>query len=296
MTDKIPKWVKSVNGTRPEHLWSFTADAPLVCAKHGRETGEFILADDSGGIYILNSLGKIKSVNHGFQKIGHLAWSDCGAGGIISINGSTVCRISDSLKVIWTIDFADNIANIAIDPRGDYIHVSLKNGYNMVYNTFRKKVTQYKTVRPLNYTEFLPEEAQLVAAADQGLVGAYTLKGEEIWMENSWSSVGGMSATGDGKYLYVAVHTHGIRQYKNGSTQQNTLSLEGTPNHVSVSYDNNRLAITTQERHLYWIDQKGEIIWYAELPDIASSLITGPSGKTLFVGFNSGHVTQLGWM
>ncbi len=296
MTDNRPKWVKSGNGVTPEHQWSFTADAPLVCASYGRETGEYALADSSGGLYVLNSQGKVTSLNHGFHSLGHIDWSDCGAGGIVSINGATLCRISDKLKVVWSIDFADDIADIAIDPRGDYIHVSLKNGYNMFYNTYRKKIAQYKTVKPLKYTEFLPSEPCLVAAADQGLIGSYDLKGEEIWTENSWASVGGLSATGDGKYLYVAAHNHGVKQYRNNGAQQDNLALEGTPNHVSASFSNNRLGITTLEKHLYWIDDKGAMVWVAEIPEIAASLIAGPMGKSLFIGFESGRVTKLGWM
>ena len=76
MNVKTPEWLDAGQGETPRASWSFTADAPLVCLELARETGEVLVADESGGVYLLDRRGQVTALVRGTPDIRSIAFSD----------------------------------------------------------------------------------------------------------------------------------------------------------------------------------------------------------------------------
>ena len=76
MTDSEQRWLDQGQGLSPEWSWSFTADAPLVGLELARESGDTIVADASGSVYILDRRGRIVTLSRGLHELVDVAWAD----------------------------------------------------------------------------------------------------------------------------------------------------------------------------------------------------------------------------
>ena len=56
-----PSWLQEGQGIPPTLRWAFSTEAPLVALDMGRESGEVLAADETGGLYRLDRRGDRKS-------------------------------------------------------------------------------------------------------------------------------------------------------------------------------------------------------------------------------------------
>ncbi|MEX2286584.1 MAG: hypothetical protein WD648_05800 [Planctomycetaceae bacterium] len=290
------KWWDGGRGVPPELLWSFTADAPLAAIQLGRETGELLIADASGGLYLLDRRGQVVALTRGFQRLGKIAWSDTGNGGVANIGDRTLCLLSNSLKEEWSADLSDDILGVAVDPFGNHVAAALANGANQVFTRNQQRVCRFDTVRPLSHLRFVPADARILGVAEYGLICCHELTGPEIWQEKTWSNIGDACLAGGENVVHLAAFSHGVQKFRlsDGSTA-GLLQVEGTPNRVASSYTGNRLAIATVERQFYWCDRHGELIWAAHLDEDVTAVHCDPLGAGLVCGLASGRVVRLEW-
>ena len=75
MTNSSVQWLADGTGRPPSVRWSFVLDAPLQMMDLSSEAGTLLAADQSGGMYLLDRMGKILSMTHGFQEIRNLAFT-----------------------------------------------------------------------------------------------------------------------------------------------------------------------------------------------------------------------------
>ena len=288
-------WLSSGLGDGPGLRWSFSTDAPLVDLVTARESGEVLAGDASGGIYMLDRRGRAVAVTRGFANLSALAFSDTGEALAAVVRDTKLCRLDRRLDMRWSIDLPDTIRAVAVDPFGEYIAASLANGRTHVLDSQRDTVSRFETARPLCLLTLIATEPVVIGAAEYGLLCSYSLDGALNWNEQLLSSVGDLAATGDGGNVYLAGFSHGVLAFDGEGMNRGTYVVEGTPNHVSTSFVSRRLCVTTLERHTYWIDANGEMLWAGVLPEDAVRVHCDPVGNGAVCGLVSGRILSVGW-
>src|SRR4051812_9305769 len=97
-------WLDHGRGVSPERTWSFTADAPLVGLDLARETGETIIADAAGSVYLLDRRGQVVTLARGLDTLQEVAWSDTGAAGAVVRDNSNLTMMNRQMRVVWSLD------------------------------------------------------------------------------------------------------------------------------------------------------------------------------------------------
>lgn len=296
MTGSDEHRLKTERGIPPEQRWSFSADAPVLAMSLGRESGELFLADMSGGLYLLNRRGQVTTLTRGFQQLTAIAWSDSGNGGVAAVGEKTLCLLDRTLKTVWSVELSDEILDVAIDPFGNHVAAAMANGNNIVYDRNKSRLCRFDTVRPLSYIRFVPSVDMIAGVAEYGLVCCHELDGAKIWDETTWSNVGDVCISGDPRNVHIAAYGHGVQGFSldDGSSRGSFL-VDGTPNHVACSYTDSRIAVSTLERHLYWLDGHGELIWASKLADDIAAVACDALGSGFACGLATGRTVWLEW-
>lgn len=294
MSVESEPWLLSGRGPAPGLRWSFTADAPLADVCLARETGEVLVADVSGGLYLLDRRGRVVSLIRTRHAIHRVAWSDTGTAGTACFDGRNLVWFDRKLQFDWHREVPDEIMAIAMDPYGTHVAVSMADSVTAVFTGENRKSSRFETVRPLSHMQMLTTEMHLIVAAEHGLVGRYSLQGEKIWNEKLWSNVGDLAASGDGRHVYLAGFAHGVQSYdgENG-TSRGTFLTEGTVSLVACGYSRKQLVAATLERHLFALSDGGELLWNVNMPEDLSRLLMSPLGDFVILGFTSGRVLRL---
>ena len=295
MSGGDPSWLTGGRGLAPEWTWSFAADAPLVGLELARETGETLVADAAGSVYLLDRRGRILTLSRGLHTLSGIAWSDAGLTGAVVVGGSALTVLNRQLRVVWSYDLHQPILTVAVDPFGRHFAACLETGETRVINANRKTVARFTTTRPLSFTRFVTTEADLISAADNGLVCRHHLDGSPVWGEPWWSNIGDLSITGDGQTIFLAGLNLGIQRFDGGGNSQGTYLIEGTPNRISATFAMKRLVASTVEKGLVWLDSEGEILWSTTTPDEIRALRCDPLGSGILCGFEDGRVVRLDW-
>ena len=290
-----PEWLSAGQGRMPRPRWSFSTEARLVSIELARETGAVLAADETGGLYLLNRSGQLATLTRGFQHVAGIALCDTGEAAAAIVRESGFCRLDRHLKTEWSIELTEPILAIAMDPFGEHIAVSMANGDNRVYNSRKKLIGRFQTFRPLGFLHFLATETTILGAAEYGLLCSHSLDGEEIWREALWTNVGDLSASGDGSTLFLPVFNRGIQRFDHEGSNRGSYVLDGAANHSACGYVPARFAVSTVERHLYWLGSGGEMLWATLLPDDVSRLQCDPLCNWIVCGFNSGRIIRMDW-
>lgn len=295
MNESEQNWVFGGRGLGPEFTWSFTADAPLVGLELARETGDTLVADAAGSVYLLDRRGRVVTLSRGLHTLRDIAWSDAGNAGVVVVGETTLSLLNRQLRVTGSVEFYDSILAIAVDPFGRHFAVCLANGETRILNTNRKTVGKFKTHRPLSHVRFVTTETELIGAADNGLVCRNTLNGSTVWTEPWWSNIGDLCITGDGRSIFLAGLNLGIQRFDGNGNSQGTYILEGTSSRVAVSFIPKRVIASTIEKGLVWLDADGEILWTTKTTEEVVNLRCDALGTGVICGFESGRVVRLDW-
>ena len=127
---------------------------------------------------------------------------------------------------------------------------------------------------------------------------AFTPKGwsgESVWQQKLWSNAGGFSMTGDAETIYLAAYHHGVQTFDGDGENIGAYVVEGTVSRVSASFEAQRLIAATLERHLYWLDVDGQMLWAAETPEDVAAVRCDPLWEWAVCGFDSGRIARLDW-
>lgn len=295
MSEQTSDWLAAGKGLPPQLRWSFTTDAELRSLRLARESGEVIALDDSGGLYQLDRRGRVKQLTRGLRELRGLAWCDTGEAGAALVGESRLCRLNERLEIEWSLELDEPALAVEISPFGDHVAVSLADGANSIYDADQERVGEFMTARPLSLLQFVATEPRLVAAAEYGLICSHDVDGNEVWSTRTWSNIGNLAASGDGHTLFLAAFSHGLQTYGKGGENRASYVLEGTANRVAASYTGERIVAATLERHLYWLDSDGQLLWAAPAPDDLQSVACDPLGEWIVCGFRSGRIMRLDW-
>jgi hypothetical protein len=295
MNEENPDWLNGQRGVAPEIRWSFSTEAPLVSLDLANESGDLLAADTSGGLYRLDSRGQFVSLTRGHRNIRKIAFCDTGSAAVILTGDSVVSWLDENLEVQWSIELHEVCLDVAIDPYGQHLAVSLADGNNIIYSRFKKQVSNFETMRPLSFLDFLITEPALVGCAEYGFLCRHDFSGNAEWNEKLWTNVGDMSVSGDGTSILLASFTYGIQLFDTAGNNRASYMADGTANLVAGSLIPQQIAAATLERKLYWLDSDGELQWMAEAPEEISRLICDPLGDGFYCGLSSGKVYRLAW-
>lgn len=295
MKDRGGDWHTQGEGRSPHLAWSFTTEAPLVALKWARETGEVLIADSVGGMYLLDAGGKLLNLTRGPSPIRALGFSDTGAGGIALVGDDKLYWFNRQLTFQGCLEHAEQASAIALEPYGQYAAVSLADGDLIVYDWYRKRVRKLQTPQPLVALEFVPARAELVGVAEYGLLWRAMFTGERLCQQQLWSNVGDLALSGNGETVLLACYSHGIQVHDESGEQVGSYQVGGTACRVVCSFSGKKLACATMERHFYFLDSGGQVEWQAILPDDVCRLVCDPFGTSVLCGFQSGRVVRLDW-
>lgn len=287
-------WIYTGRGVSPTLRWSFTVDAPLADLRLGRETGEVIAADASGGLYLLDRQGRVQTQARTRYQLQRVAWSDHGMVGAASFDNVMVGWFDRRLQFNWTREMPDEVTAISVDPHGTHVAVAMANGVNMVLSSENKKYSRFESVRPLRYLQLLATTPEMLAAADHGLVGRYALTGNAVWTEKVWSNVGDMAVTADGRNVFLAGFTHGAQLFDgNDGESRGSFVSDGTVNLLACSFTKKHLIVSTLERQLFFIDDDSSLVWQLTAPEDVTRVVMSPLGDWIICGFASGRIVRL---
>jgi len=294
MSGEPEAWLYSGRGAAPALRWSFTADAPLADLRLARETGEILAADISGSLYLLDRRGRVVSLIRTRHAIQRVAWADTGVAGTAAFDDRTLIWFDRKLQFDWTRELPDDVQAIAMDPYGTHVAVSMADSSTVVFTSENRKVSRFETVRPLRYLQLVANQTHLFGAAEHGLVGRYTIKGETVWSEKLWSNVGDLTATGDGRTMFLAGFAHGVQPYDGEEgTSQGAYLTEGSVSLVACGYGKKQIVAATLERHLFALNEAGDLIWNLTLPEDLTRILMSPLGDWIVLGFTSGRIMRL---
>lgn len=289
-----PPWI-SGRGIGPQVKWTFGTDGPLVGMAHSRESGDVFVTDQSAALVRLNRSGRIDAMTRLHAPAAGLAWSDDGRFGAAITDEDVVTRFDRDLRVIHKITLPDVCLAVAISPFGHHTAISLANGTTLIYNERKRRIARFETIRPLAFLRFCTTEAVLFAAAEHGLLCCHDLSGAEVWQQKNWSNVGGLRTTGDGDLVYLASFAHGVQTLDGDGAAVGSYILEGTVNRLDVSFEPQRLIVSTIERSLFWLDADGEMLWATTVDDDVVDLICDPLGDWSLCGFADRGLVRLDW-
>jgi hypothetical protein len=286
-------WVRTGQGNLPRQRWSFATDAPLTDLSVAREQGDILAADESGGLYRLDRMGRIQSLTRTSHQIRSVAMADDGSAGVALLDEQTLAWFDPNLQFRWTRALDDEAIAVAITALGTHAVVTLGSGMNVIYDADKRKVTNFKTLRPLRYVEFIVGEAALVGAADYGFFAKYAFSGDPVWSERLFSTVNDLTVTGDGSAIILAALAHGLQAYDGDGTAQGNFVLDGTVHRVSATFGPKRIAAGTHERQLLVIEHDGNLRCGVTCPEDIQTLKLSPHGDWICLGFQDGHIVRL---
>ncbi len=290
-----PTWLSAGQGIPPTIRWTFSTEAPLVAMEMGRESGEVLAADATGGLYRISRRGQLLTLSRGLKGVRALAWSDTSAAGAAIVGERKVFRLNSQLEAEWSVGLPEPALGVAVAPFGRQTAISLANGGNLILGQESQQLSQFETIRPLKWIQFLATSPVLVGAAEYGQVCAYQLNGDQVWSEKCFTSLGEMYAAGDGETVLLAGFNHGIQALDGDGALRESYFIEGTVSRVSCSFNADRIAAATLERHLYWLDSDGQLLWATLVDEDVVRVICDPLGEWLLCGFSSGHILRLDW-
>lgn len=289
------EWLDSGKGQPPSPSWAFTTDAPLADMQLARETGETLAADVAGGLYRLNSGGRIVSMSRGFKSLNSLAWCDTGRCGAAVFGGEQLVRFDDRLQITWSKKLPGPILGIAVDPFGHFLAAGLGSSQTLVFAENKQLAGEFPSVRPLHFLRFVATYRDLIGSADYGVIQRQHLSGEPVWQERVLGTIGDLAITGNGRFAYLAAFSHGVQVYDAEGYNHAAYVVKGAPSRISTSFDGSTIIVATQENYLYRMNPRGELVWAAEAPDEITRVLADPLGQGLVCGFESGRLLRLDW-
>ncbi|MDB4614479.1 WD40 repeat domain-containing protein [bacterium] len=289
------QWLQNSKGDRPTLRWAVSTDSQLMSFDLSRETGGTIAADSMGGLSHFDRRGNLVSINRGFDGVQDVRWSDNGNGGAILVGEDAIVKVRQSLALRWSVDLPSPVTAFDVDPYGNHIAVCMANGKNRIYDWKKSRVTEFETIQPLSFIRFVANEQRLVCSAEYGLLSCHNFDGDELWNEKLWTNVGDISIAGDGETILLAGFNHGVQVFDDDGTHRGSYMMEGSPGLVSTSFIPERVAAATIEKHLYWLDSDGEMIWACSPDSEVIGLQTDALGNGMLCGLASGHILRLTW-
>ena len=295
MPPGINSWIYEGKGRAPSLAWSVATEAPLVALEYARETGDLLAADESGTLSRIDPTGRVSNVTQARTPVRGLAWSDTGAGGAVLVDQTKLYWFDERLRFTSSAELPGRTSAVAIESQARYVAVALSDGLVVIHDPNRKVVRHFDAGQPFVRMRFLLDQPAIVGVAEYGLLACHHFEGDRIWVEKLFSGVGDMAITGDGKAVLLACFAMGVQCHRRDGAHLGSYQLGGTVNRVATSFVSKRIGAATIERHVFWLDTDGDVLWQGEAPDEVFALHCDPLGRGLIAGLKSGRIVRMDW-
>ncbi len=284
------------HGTQPEVVVDDVFPEGIVAMDYAAEDRTLVLGTAAGHLIKLSQSGEQLVRERGFDGVQSVVWSDSGTYGAAALpKGQLVC-FDHKLTTKWKVDVTANILGLAVSPFGSHICVSTEHGGVHIVTSDRKELCHFETPQPLQHVQLLQETPAMIGAAEFGHLCSHDLSGHELWNVRIMNNVGDMVATGSGERILLAAFNHGIQVLDGQGEHEGSFMIDGVPSRVVASQNHRRLAATTLENRLYWLNFDGHLLWAADLSaDPVQCMVMAPLADRLLIATQSGRLMQLLW-
>jgi hypothetical protein len=287
-------WLRNGTGRSPSLRWSYQTEAPLVTLQLARETGELLVVDASGSLYVLDPDGKLLAMGQGRAAVSNAVWSDTGAGGVAAVDRKLVW-FDRRLRIGDTKELPRPVCGMAMEAHGHFVAVSTEDCFTAIFDENGKRSQRFETIQPLTFIDFFIESPGLVGAGEYDVFLCRDFAGGLLWQEKLWSNVGDMCVSGDGRAILLAAFNHGLQRYDRHGKNIGSYQIGQTVCRVATDYAVRRVAAASMEGEFFWLDSTGGIIWQSKPASEVKRIACDPLGTGCVVGLQSGRIERLEW-
>ena len=295
MNSEQPEWIASAFGQPPTQYWSRPLEGGLTHLVASWETEESLVADDAGGLYVFDRAGTLRHMTRGYPHVRAVAISADGERALVAFEDRNLACFDRQLRLKWTKTLYDTILEVALDPFGRHMAVSLAGRRLHIMTTSRREIAELETQRPIRFLRFAMTHPYLVAAAEDGLLAGIEFLGRVDWEERLFATAGDMAINGNASMILLTGFAHGLQRYNGQGRNRGTFVVEGSPARLATSFSGEQIATATLEGQLYRLDRKGNLTWATAIPEEIPAICLSATGDALTVGLASGRVVRLDW-
>jgi hypothetical protein len=260
-----------------------------------RESLSIVAWDDAHHLYRIDFQGRPTAEHRLEEDIRTVAVSDTGEHTFVFAPGPSLLILAQdgSQRARLAIPFEPTA--LAVDPFGDYIALASSDAQLVVMN--RRGKTLGRTVAPQSYKHlaFVPASGQIVAAAEQGVVAGHNIKGNLLWKETMYSTIGGMAVDHAGQTVALAAFGYGITRFNADGKREGTYQIGRSPHLVAVDFDGSKLVASSVDGYVIALNYDGHMLGEKALAERAQSLAIDPLGRFVVLGFPSGEIRFFDW-
>lgn len=285
----------------PNVSWKELTEAPLRGLGLAKEAGAILAWDNANRLYLFDLNGGCRSTRQAPGKVALAAISDDGSRVALVGQGAMLWVLDGDLDLISERQGPPEPLALAIDPHGRFLLVTSRLGSNHFYTRQGRPAGRFDALQPLAHAHFVADRPFLVGAAAYGMLAGFDLAAgsggklvaDPAWVDKQVSSVGRLTATGDGALILATCFTHGVQRYDFQGNNDGAYHLGGTVQHAVPDFAGRIVAVSTLEGELTLINPAGNVRWKTGLPRPALALEVDPLGRFLVHGNETGEIVRL---
>ncbi|MGE3818386.1 MAG: hypothetical protein AB7I30_03050 [Isosphaeraceae bacterium] len=285
----------------PQIAWKEMTEAPLKGLGLAREAGTVLAWDVTDRLYLLDLQGGCRVTRQSPGKISLAVISDDGSRIALVGQGATLWLLDGDLNPVSERQGPPEPIALAIDPHGRFVLVTSRLGSCHFYNRAGRPAGRFESTQPLAHVLFVADRPFLIGAAAYGMLAGFDLEtrsggkldAEAVWVDKQVSSIGRLTASGDGSVILATCFTHGVQRYDLQGDNDGAYHLGGTAQHAVPDFAGRIIAVSTLEGELSLINPAGNVRWKTTLPRPAVALEVDPLGRFLIHGNETGEIVRL---
>lgn len=279
----------------PPSAWSWFSNSPLVGCGLQRESLRIHAWDDAHAVYLLDIHGRLLTQRRSPKPLFAVAAAD---------TGKRIAALGKQGQVWWLDEqlrpMAEVLTNLeplalAVDPHGDYAAVAGSGSRLFVVSWTGEILADVVVSQTMNHLAFVPATGRILGAAEQGMIASHDLRGNLIWKETMFSTVGGMAVDGSGDAILLACYGHGVLRFDSTGRREGTYQVERSPHVVAIDFDAAHILAGAIDGHVVALNFEGQVLADRSVGDKPVSLSMDALGRFVVLGFPTGEVRLASW-
>ncbi|MFN9717328.1 MAG: hypothetical protein ACK58L_01455 [Planctomycetota bacterium] len=288
--------IRNSYGATPHEVFEEFFPSGIAAMDLASEARLLAVATRQGHLSLFNLVGDRIAEDLRFGRASQVVLSGNGETGAAIVNDNHLVTFDHKLKPIWDISVTGKILSVAISPFGGHIAFGTDSSRIHLVSLDRRELFKVDTRRPIEHIRFLSSRPELIFAAEFSQLCRMDLKGRDIWTIPMMNNAGDISICDREEKLFLAAFNHGVQVYDLDGSELGSFAIEGIPSRVRASAMNRRVAVTTLENRIYWLNFEGTIQWATDLSaDPPEHTCVSALGDRLFIATQSGRLVQLMW-
>lgn len=270
--------------------WNWFSHGTLRGLTLERESLSIVAWDDARHLYRLHPQGRLESETRLEDDIRLVACSDTGQRTFVLGTGLNLKIFDRSGKTLHQIPVPFDPRALAVDPFGDYIAIASSDARLAILNRAGKVIGRAETPQPYRHLSFVPATGQWVAAAEQGVVAGHDDKGNLLWKETMYSTIGNMAMDEAGRTVALAAFGYGVVRFDANGRREGAYQLPRPPHLVAIDFDGSKLVASSVDGYLIVLNYDGHILAERALAEKAIGIAMDPLSRFVVLAFASGEI------